>query len=262
VLNFANKSPITVDILVGADGAWSRIRPLLTPVRPSYSSISFIELVISDVENRFPHLASLVGHGLALIMSDGKGIIPQRNSRGTVKIYVGLQVPEDWIEQNPLPSDPNDAKQFVASLFSGWDHTLLELIHSADDSPILSRKICALPPDHTWSTKLQGITLLGDAAHVMSPFAGEGVNLALLDASEIGEALVGALGKGLPLQKALGEVDKGFRKYEKAMWARAQENGNKAAANLDFMFADDAPAGIVKFFNSFGPPPAVTVEDN
>jgi len=257
VLNFANRAPITTDILIGADGAWSRIRPLITPVLPTYSSISFIEFVISDVETRFPHLASLVGQGLAFIVSDAKGLIPQRNSKGVVRIYAGFQVPENWTEENPLPADPSEAKQFVASLFPGWDPSVLELIKSADDSPIVSRKIIALPPSHTWTTQLHGITLLGDAAHVMSPFAGEGVNLALLDAYEIGTALVQALrkGKGLSTQEVLGEVDKGFRKYERGMWKRAQEKGEESTANLGFLFAEDAPRAFVQLVKSYGPPP-------
>jgi len=257
VLNFANRASTTTDILIGADGAWSRIRPLITTVLPTYSCISFIEFVISDVDNRFPHLASLVGQGTAFIASDTKGLIPQRNSKGVVRIYAKLKVPENWIEENPLPADPGEAKKFVASLFPGWDPSVLEFIKSADDAPIVARKIIALPPSHTWTTQLHGITLLGDAAHVMSPFAGEGVNLALLDAYEIGAALVRALekGKGLSAQEVLGEVNKGFRTYERGMWKRAQEKGEESAANLGIMFAEDAPRAFVEQFESYRLPP-------
>jgi len=90
---------------------------------------------------------------------------------------------------------------------------VFDIMNSADASPIVSRKIIALHPSYTRSTQLHGITLIDDAAHTMSPFGGGGVNLALLDAYEI----VQALAKGVPVQEALVEVDKVFGTYEQAM---------------------------------------------
>jgi len=251
-IHFTNAPTITADILIGADGAWSRIRPLLTPIAPTYSGISFIELVVSDVDNRFPHLGSLVGNGLAFIMSDNKGLIPQRNSNGVIRIYVGLRVPESWLDEHPLPSDPADARQNIISLFPDWDTNVLDLIKQSDDAPITPRKIYAFPPAHSWSTQLKGITLLGDAAHVMSPFAGEGVNLALIDAYELGRELVGAVRNGGLME----QVDGGLRLFEKAMWQRAGEKGEESLNNLNALFAVHAPAEFVEIVKSYGPPPS------
>src|SRR5262249_18792075 len=161
----------------------------------------------SNVDTRFPNIASLVGQGIAFIISDGKGFIPQRNSNGTIKIYVAFRVPENWVTENPLPSDPAEARRYLASLFKDWSPSVLDLITSADDTPIITRQIFALPPSHTWHTELNGITLIGDAAHVMSPFAGEGVNLALLDAYELGVELVASLSKDVNGKEYILEVD-------------------------------------------------------
>jgi 2-polyprenyl-6-methoxyphenol hydroxylase-like FAD-dependent oxidoreductase len=67
---------------------------------------------------------------------------------------------------------------------------------------------------------LKGVTLLGDAAHVMSPFADEGVNLALRDAYDLGKELVGALGK----DRSMDGLESGLRTFEKAMLERAVDS--------------------------------------
>ena len=240
--------------MIGADGAWSRVRLLLTPVVPIYTSITLIELVISDLETRFPHFASLIGNGLAFIISDNKAIIPQRNSYGTVRIYVGLRVPENWIDEHPLPSDPIQARQFLASLLEGWSPSVLDIVHSVDDAPMTTRKLVALPPSFTWTTTLRGITLIGDAAHVMSPFAGEGVNQALLDAYSLGKELVNSLNSGLAGEERAVKVDEGLRRHEQAMQKRTQSKAEESASNLEAIFSKGAPHTFVEVVKSFGPP--------
>jgi 2-polyprenyl-6-methoxyphenol hydroxylase-like FAD-dependent oxidoreductase len=253
-LDFSNTASRHADILIGADGAWSRVRPLLTPVLPLYTSITFFDLVISDIDTRFPHIGSLVGKGMAFIVSDNKAIIPQRNSNGSVRIYLGLRVPEEWADDHPLPSDPVKARQFLVSLVEDWSPSLLEIITSVDDAPMITRKIFAVPPSFTWTTALRGITLVGDAAHVMSPFAGEGVNLALFDAYRLGKELVDSLSKGFTGEERAVKVDEGIRRYEAGMWAMAQEKAEESASNLDALFAMDAPRAFVEVVKSYGPP--------
>lgn len=218
------------------------------PLYPS--TISFVERAVSDVDTRLPHLGLLVGDGIAFVMPDNKGLIPQRNSNGVIRVYVGLRVPETWLDEHPLPSHPADARQSLISLFPDCDQNVLDLIRHSDDSPINCRKIYAFPPSRSWSTQLNGITLLGDAAHVMSPFAGESVNLALLDAYELGRELVGAVRNGGSME----QVNEGFRSFEKAMWPTAKEKAEESLKNLDALFTADAPAEFVEIVKSYGPP--------
>ncbi|KAG8880496.1 hypothetical protein FRB97_000731 [Tulasnella sp. 331] len=253
-LHFANAPIETADILIGADGTWSRVRPLLADIRPSYTGVSFIEVIITDIDNRHPSLAKLVGKGFACILGDGKGLIPQRNSRGTIRVYLSVgRTEEDWLEKNPLPDNPEEAREYLKSHFPTFDASVLELIDKCDDAPMRSWKIYAMPPGGIdWSsTRLKGITIIGDAAHVMSPFAGEGANLALLDAYELGKTLVATISrKGESLEK----IDLGLRAFEKRMLKRSEESARESQDNMDLMYGPDAPKEFVDFFKFYTDP--------
>jgi 2-polyprenyl-6-methoxyphenol hydroxylase-like FAD-dependent oxidoreductase len=88
------------------------------------------------------------------------------------------------------------------------------------------------------------VILVGDAADVMSPYAGEGANLAMLDATNLALALIE---HGPDIEAALTQ-------YETAMFPRAAATATASAAELDMCFAEDAPKGIVAFFSQMGAP--------
>ncbi len=71
--------------------------------------------------------------------------------------------------------------------FAGWSLVWNELFEGAA-LPLIRRPIYCAPLNQTWEA-LPNATLLGDAAHVMPPFAGEGANMAMLDALELSECL-------------------------------------------------------------------------
>jgi 2-polyprenyl-6-methoxyphenol hydroxylase-like FAD-dependent oxidoreductase len=100
--------------------------------------------------------------------------------------------------------------------FAGWADALLELFHASNDQFAI-RPIHALPVGHHWTNRA-GITLLGDAAHLMSPYGGEGVNAAMLDAAELAEHLGGTR-----------DWRDAVRAYEAEMFARVAEPANQAA---------------------------------
>ncbi|KAG9003991.1 hypothetical protein FRB94_001196 [Tulasnella sp. JGI-2019a] len=256
-LHFANASPAETDILIGADGTWSRVRPLLTTVLPVYTGVSFFEVVITDIDTNHPALAELAGKGSAMIMGDGKGIMPQRNSRGITRVYVTVgRTAEDWLEENPLPDDPTEARKLLKSFFQpSFDPSVLELIDVCDDAPMRSWKIYAMPPGGLdWSTtKHKGITLIGDAAHVMSPFAGEGANLALIDAYDLGKALVATIKGKEPA--TMDKVDAGLRSFEKRMLKRAEASAQESQYNMELLYAPEAPKEFIDLFLVYFPTP-------
>ena len=105
--------------------------------------------------------------------------------------YIGLRVPENWFQTSGLESlDAHDTREALCAEFAGWSTDLLLSIRRSE-GPLVPRPIYELPAGHHWEHR-EGITLVGDAAHVMSPFGGDGANLAMLDGADLAEALLQA----------------------------------------------------------------------
>jgi 2-polyprenyl-6-methoxyphenol hydroxylase-like FAD-dependent oxidoreductase len=225
------------DLVVGADGTWSRVRPLVSDARPIYSGVIFVELGIADADTRHPRSAELVGRGLMFALGDSKAIIGHRNANSHVGIYAAMRAPENWIATSGLDWSSNDA--VAASLmtcFSDWSPDLLQLIAvgSASGERVAPRPIYALPVGHQWEHRA-GVTLLGDAAHVMSPFGGDGANLAMQDAADLALALCKS-----------GDWKTAVRDFETAMWTRARVAAADAAEAIDDVFSEDGLAHTVQ----------------
>ncbi|AGT07494.1 FAD-dependent oxidoreductase [Paracoccus aminophilus] len=178
----------TFDLVVGADGTWSKVRPLVSRYQPAYSGLTFIEFGIDDVDHAHPELAALVGKGkLGIESNDARAMIIQRNGHAHLRGYVIFRVPLDWAEKRFDFSDPASVRRALEDELLGWSPKVLAFIRASNDQ-IVPRPIFALPVGHHWPNR-PGITLIGDAAHVMSPFGGEGANAALFDAAELARHL-------------------------------------------------------------------------
>lgn len=187
-IRFADCGSDDVDLVIGADGAWSKVRPLVSDTEPTYSGVCFVEAHFADVDRAHPTIAELVGDGHVFASGDSKGLIGQRNSNGHVGVFIALRDQADWYRADHV--DPHDTRAMRAALlerFRGWDERLLTLIRDNDGS-YTNRPIHAIPAPHSWPST-PGVTLLGDAGHLRTPFGGNGANLAMLEGYELAVAL-------------------------------------------------------------------------
>ena len=198
-VEFTNGTSVTTELLVGADGAWSKIRPLLSDAVPVYAGMTFVETYLHDADTRHPAAAQAVGAGSMFALAPGKWIGAHREPNAVLHAYVVLHRPAGWVR---------DIDQ-VAGEFDGWATELTALITDADAGPTI-RPIYTLPTGHRWD-RTPGVTLLGDAAHLCPP-SGEGANLAMLDGAELGRAIAAHP----------GDVETALAAYEAAMFPRSE----------------------------------------
>lgn len=235
LLTFDDGRRAECDILVGADGARSVVRALLTDTSLSHVS-SHVELTISDAERRHPDLAELVGPGNLWCVGVRQILAAQRLGDGSIR--VGISLPAD-----DRDLDAYRDKRVLLDLFDGWDARLTALIDAGDDAPT-TRRVEAMPPGTRWVHQ-PGVTLLGDAAHLMPP-VGEGANQAMLDAAELARELAAAP----------ADPDAAIRAYEEAMFARIQPIAEMCARVQAMMLSPTAAADLVRFFTPRAAEPA------
>jgi 2-polyprenyl-6-methoxyphenol hydroxylase-like FAD-dependent oxidoreductase len=233
-LTFADGRAVTTNLLVGADGGWSRIRPLVSDAKPEYVGTSFIETYLFDADARHPASAKAVGGGAMLALALGKGIQAHREANGVLHTYVALTKPLEWIAGIDFTS-AKAAKARIAAEFDGWAPELTALITGGETDPV-ARPIHALPIGHRWK-RAAGVTLLGDAAH-LSPPDGDGANFAMYDGAELGKAIAAHR----------GDLEAALAAYEEAMFVRSAKAAVEAANTFAICFADaNAPHGLVAF---------------
>lgn len=234
-VTLADGSRRTTDLLIGADGAWSRVRPLLSDATPAYSGISFVELDLLDADARHPEAARTIGGGMFFALGEHKAFLAHRETDGSLHVYTGLRVAEDWLSTVDF-TDPRTAKAALLGEFTDWAPELRRLVTEAD-GPLVPRLIHALPVGHRWE-RVPGVTLLGDAAHLMSPFAGEGANLALIDGADLGRCLAAHP----------GDTEAALAEYEAVLFPRAEATARESVAGLNAIFHDDAPQPLLDMF--------------
>ncbi|MEU7800827.1 FAD-dependent monooxygenase [Micromonospora arborensis] len=226
-LTFQGGHRASCDILVGADGARSVVRSLLTDVELSYVA-TLVELHIEDVDQRHPDLAELVGAGNLWCVGVNQILAAQRLGDGSLRVGISLRA-----ENRPI--DTYRSKRALLDIFGGWDPRLTALIE-AGDSPPSPRLIEAMPIGTRWASR-PGVTLIGDAAHLMPP-VGEGANQAMLDGAELASRLAANP----------ADPESALRAYEEGMFTRIHPIAEMSTRVQAMMLSPTAAEDIVRFF--------------
>ncbi|OTA01908.1 monooxygenase [Trichoderma parareesei] len=247
VIQFKNGTLATgFNLVVGADGAWSKARHLLTRVKPQYSGKHYLEAMISNSNPFHPTLAALVGRGNLIAMGDEKQVSAQRQGDGSYRVYLGLTVAEDFATNGPVDLSGGNGeaarRYFVTNVdfFGSWGSPLKDIIRHSEGAfrawPLYHMPSSAL----SWAS-VSGITVIGDAAHVSTPFVGEGVNCSMYDALVLASRIV---------ERGLDQLDDAVTAYEEEMFVRGQDLIDRSNGSGELLFAPDAPKGLLEVLRS------------
>ena len=249
------------DFVVGADGAWSRVRKLLTDSKPFYSGAQWITATARQASTKYPHLSELVGSGTFSALGRCKGIMSQRGPQDSIRMYLALSTPEEhWAEAiGQGGKTAAELKTMLLSddkLFCTWAPKLRELLTAVCDEETKDnpgseadiKPMYMLPVGHRWEHQV-GATLIGDAAHMILPWAGEGVNLAMWDSLDLAHVLAAPLGAA-DATAWQAAIEPGMIDFEKRMLARAAEEGEGALENRDLFLSEHGGERMAAFFRS------------
>jgi 2-polyprenyl-6-methoxyphenol hydroxylase-like FAD-dependent oxidoreductase len=238
-LEFKNGTSAYADIVIAADGANSRIRPYVTEIKPFYVGVTALEGAVYNSEAASPHMHKLLNGGKIFAMGNDKTLIVSSKGDGSLVFYPSFKTGENWIRESEIDfSDKAQVLAWFKAEYAGWDDAWLELFESAS-TRYMPRPIYCMPLDQTWEP-LPNLTLLGDAAHLMPPYAGEGVNMAMLDALELSECLIN--GKYPDLLPAIAA-------YETQMRLRAAESAQQSLDSMDILHSPEALPFLVQIIS-------------
>ncbi len=235
---FKNGQTATADLVIGADGANSKIRPFVTPIEPVYSGTIYLVSNILEAEIKAPKLYEFVKGGKILAMADSKTLFLSEKGDGSLDVYIGFKASPNWDTEIGIDlKNIKEVSDWFKKEFEGWDNCWFELFEQ-EQTEFLARPLFGMPLDQKWETQ-NNITLLGDAAHLLPP-NGEGVNSAMLDALVLSENL--SSGDFKDLKSAIAG-------YEKQMFARFAEEGKETAEMMDFMYSPDGLKIMIEMFH-------------
>ncbi|EME45619.1 hypothetical protein DOTSEDRAFT_34093 [Dothistroma septosporum NZE10] len=226
-------------LVVGADGAWSKARSLITPHKPKYSGVTYLTTTLQPESPHYDVAASLAGRGNYISMGDRKMIIAMKLGSDAYYIAAGLHMPESWKNENAaLVDDPAKLRQsIVENHFSDWPSKHTDLIKYSDGHfhiwPLYS-----LPKETMKWKSVPGVTLVGDAAH-LAVTNGDGVNVALWDSYCLAEQIT---------KHGVDNIDAAVAEYEREMFPRGVKGIDGGQQWVDVGFGPDTPHALVQMF--------------
>lgn len=187
-IEIKGRAPVVADLVVGADGIRSNVRRRLTPVQPRYTGVTMIAANIRKELWRGSEVDRLLGEGSVMFADGKRTIFVQRCNHDLILLYYSMNVPEGWPKMAGFGLDDKQAiMAAVGEAYREWSPELMAMLTDVRDKFQLW-PCNVMPPEYRWETQ-PGLTMLGDASHVMPPFTGKGVNLAMLDAFELANVL-------------------------------------------------------------------------
>ncbi|KAK4066267.1 uncharacterized protein Triagg1_8099 [Trichoderma aggressivum f. europaeum] len=251
------------DFVVGADGAWSKIRNLITTVQPYYGGIQYLTLDILNATTRFPALSTLVGSGSCFILGSKRGVISHRGVQNSIRLYIGVSTEDETPFCAPsVVLDARNLKRALVDspdLFGTWSEQVKDLISTAVDETLVTpnatqpsepKPLYMLPIGHTWESQ-PGVAIIGDAAHLMMPWAGEGVNLALWDSMDLANAIIQSWDKAENAAEFQQIMTPLVSEFDQKMFERSKREAEETWQNSKMLFSDDGAQAMADMMAAF-----------
>ena len=238
-LYFKNGTSTFADLVIAADGANSKIRPYLSTVKPIYSGITLIQGDVDDSKRSMPDLFAAAKGGKIMAFDDEKMIGLGSKADGSSMFVLCSKCSESWLEQSKINfEDKSQVLSWFKKEFSTWSDRWQELL-TATGVRFIPRPQFYFPLEQIWETQ-ENLTMIGDAAHWMPPFAGEGANVAMQDSFELADVLTTG---------RFSNLKTGIANFEKDMITRGASATRQTLENTEKMFAKNGLEQMVSFFD-------------
>ncbi|KAI1359437.1 hypothetical protein F5Y08DRAFT_319682 [Xylaria arbuscula] len=262
--------PMPFDVVIGADGAWSRTRALLTDQQPIYSGVTALDVWLHKVDVVAPGVSAYVGMGNCFLWAKDRAFLFQRSGHGdeaSARTMACVKTNSQTApsakallgeEDDGAEVDWNDAQtraKFIERHFGDWYDESKKVACAMTEEPVL-RHLYMLPVGFTWESRA-GVTLVGDAAHLMTPFAGVGVNVALMDAFELAQGIINCVKTGKADEESLAVM---LQEYEKGMFARSGEEAAKTYAAMQLQFQENGAQKMIEIMGGGQQPDELVFE--
>lgn len=211
-LQFKNEKTALADIVIVANGGQSNARKYVTKLKPEYTGTFIIQGEVFNPEIACPNYKKLCGEENTILISDQKMLFCQVKAKGALNYYLSFKADENWAEKANIDLNNKESiLSYMNETCANWHPTFKELFMGTDN--IVGLPMRRLPVEKGWETQ-ENITLVGDAAHLMPPFAGIGVNIGLLDALNLATNLT---------EGDFTDIQSAIKDYEQKMFVYAFE---------------------------------------